>query len=106
MDAKIKRKWVKALRSGKYKQAEVMLRDPVTGAMCCLGVLCRIQGAAPKSLDYQTTATVPKQFNAGLKEAERETLAAMNDGEFNFVANRQERKRTFKGIATWIEKNL
>ncbi len=40
MDAEIKRKWVEALRSGKYAQTKSHLRDH-TG-YCCLGVLCDI----------------------------------------------------------------
>ena len=32
------RKWVKALRSGEFKQANDVLRDG--GAYCCLGVAC------------------------------------------------------------------
>ena len=34
-------KWVKALESGRYKQATGKLQDD-GGACCCLGVLCRI----------------------------------------------------------------
>jgi hypothetical protein len=40
MDAKLKAAWVKALRSGKYRQAKLALRKE--GAFCCLGVLCRV----------------------------------------------------------------
>jgi len=36
------RKWVKALRSGKYEQARGALR--VEDAFCCLGVACDISG--------------------------------------------------------------
>lgn len=31
--------WVAALKSGKYKKARSMLRNPRTGGMCCIGVL-------------------------------------------------------------------
>lgn len=37
-------KWVKALRSGKYKQARGCLSAPETDGMCCLGVACEISG--------------------------------------------------------------
>jgi hypothetical protein len=33
-------KWVEALRSGEYTQAQNVLRKPNTNEMCCLGVLC------------------------------------------------------------------
>jgi hypothetical protein len=55
MDEKLKAKWVKALRSGKYKQAkdylktEIEVFDDESGetsrneiGYCCLGVLCEI----------------------------------------------------------------
>lgn len=38
MEKDLKKKWIKALESGKYKQATEELCDP-HGAMCCLGVL-------------------------------------------------------------------
>jgi hypothetical protein len=41
-------KWVKALRSGKYKQGNFRLQKGDT--YCCLGVLCEI---APKSVSRQ-----------------------------------------------------
>lgn len=43
MNRAVKAKWVKALRSDRYKQAKGTLRTP-NGRMCCLGVLCHIQG--------------------------------------------------------------
>lgn len=52
MDQKLKDRWVKALRSGKYKQVKESLRaevyDEETGhyrdeiGYCCLGVLCEV----------------------------------------------------------------
>lgn len=39
MDASLKREWLEALRSGKYKQGKLCLRDQ-DNAFCCLGVLC------------------------------------------------------------------
>jgi len=38
MNAEVKEKWIKALKSGEYKQTTESLRDS-TG-FCCLGVLC------------------------------------------------------------------
>lgn len=44
MDAKIKARWIKALRSGKYKQGQGRLRQPTPDGdeYCCLGVLCEL----------------------------------------------------------------
>lgn len=45
MNPKVKARWVKALRSGRYKQGKRSLRRKVQGTrttdkFCCLGVLC------------------------------------------------------------------
>lgn len=37
-----RKKWVKALRSGKYKQTGGTLYSERKDAYCCLGVLCRV----------------------------------------------------------------
>lgn len=42
MKKSIMQKWVKALRSGKYKQAKGALSSPRGASHCCLGVLCDI----------------------------------------------------------------
>lgn len=39
MNKRVKKKWVQALRSGKYKQTIGQLYDDGDG-FCCLGVLC------------------------------------------------------------------
>lgn len=41
MNRRIKKQWVKALKSGKYKQGEGQLRDE-HNRFCCLGVLCNL----------------------------------------------------------------
>lgn len=33
--------WIKALRSGTYRQAKTVLED-ASGALCCLGVACKV----------------------------------------------------------------
>lgn len=42
MKAKLKAKWVEALRSGKYEQGKYYLSKG--GKFCCLGVLCDVRG--------------------------------------------------------------
>lgn len=41
MNPEVKQKWIKALRSGEYKQAKGQLTT-LTGEDCCLGVLCKL----------------------------------------------------------------
>lgn len=43
MDKEWKKKWLEALRSGKYKQGQNELRSK-DNSFCCLGVLCDIAG--------------------------------------------------------------
>lgn len=45
MKKSIKKKWLKALRSGEYKQGKFLLQTPQYEApptFCCLGVLCEL----------------------------------------------------------------
>ena len=60
MDKKIKAKWIKALRSGKYKQGKQYLKS--RGRYCCLGVLCEVLGMKPTRENgrwiYEDSSTV------------------------------------------------
>ncbi len=52
--------WIKALRSGKYKQGKLALRRPQKDSedlWCCLGVLCDI---VHKECNYGTWTQAPK----------------------------------------------
>lgn len=42
MNKTVARKWIQALRSGKYEQARAELRNGLSREFCCLGVLCDI----------------------------------------------------------------
>ena len=53
MDKKIKAKWVKALRSGKYKQGTGVLFNGEKH--CCLGVLCVVLGMKPRQTEISKT---------------------------------------------------
>ena len=53
MDKRTMQRWVKALRSGKYKQTHNVLQD--NKGFCCLGVLCDL---------YKKNLTVKKSYNA------------------------------------------
>lgn len=51
LNPEIKKKWVKALRSGKYNQCDGQLRQGDT--FCCLGVLCDLHRKAMKKGDNE-----------------------------------------------------
>jgi hypothetical protein len=66
MNQVIKKKWVKALRSGKYKQGSINLRN-TKGGYCCLGVLAEIiQGADADYLFYPPEKMIPDESQMAL----------------------------------------
>lgn len=80
MDAELKGKWVKALRSGKYKQGKGVLCD--RGKHCCLGVLCRVAGGKYSRgrftvLGEEAIHHLPRAFlkKSGISESDEIKLA-------------------------------
>ena len=120
MKKTIKKKWLAALRSGKYKQTEGMLKNKE--GFCCLGVLCDLYVKSHKATKWDgknqerngkkayavfgENGIVPKQVmdwaglssaNPSVKFKEAHTsLAGLND---NYNLN-------FKGIAKVIDVQL
>jgi len=112
MNKRVKRLWIKALRSRKYRQARGWLRDD--GAFCCLGVLCDLydkQTGTGRWNGHGYTVTNGDSSSTMLPDGVREwaglddnlggdprlgrTLSAssLNDKgkSFNFIADRIER---------------
>lgn len=61
---KVLAKWLKALRTGGYRQAKEALYDPVSYGFCCLGVLQHcVTGGEVEVCDYNPDrfASVPSQ---------------------------------------------
>jgi hypothetical protein len=67
--------------------------------MCCLGVLCKVQGATPEFLEAHKFKLELGEFNAGTTYEQRLELANLNDGEDGPA-------RRFKWIADHIAKHL
>lgn len=44
-----KKRWVAALRSGKYSQCTGRLHNPRTDSYCCLGIACEIFGVTDRN---------------------------------------------------------
>lgn len=128
MKKKYADKWVKALRSGKYSQTRLRLKNS-SNSYCCLGVLCEvvkdevggvwkssgskckefvIEGGPTKSDSVDDThlpASVQKLV--GLKSPEGAgVIAVKNKEEFDcLIAMNDKGRMTFKEIALVIEKN-
>lgn len=114
MNKRIMKKWVKALKSGKYKQGEGALKNRA-GGYCCLGVLTclynkeknariRLVGESyppPKVRDWAGLLSVsPKFYSKEFKE--QVSLPQINDGG---VTSKLENIRagSFSEIADIIE---
>ena len=106
MDVVLKQQWIAALRSGTYRQGTGYLKDPTTGAYCCLGVLCSVHGVEPTfdridgyalGADYNLVRTLlstdPNVINMFMN---------MNDGMGTYIDNPQ----TFAQIADYIDAHL
>lgn len=94
MRAALKKKWIAALRSGKYKQGKGSLYNPERREYCCIGVLGRC--ADLRYLGDRGYLFAATEIAAtGVSQTEQRHLASLND-----------QGCTFKQIATWIEKNL
>jgi hypothetical protein len=102
MNRTIKKKWINALRSGRFKQGNGCLRSGE--GHCCLGVLCEITGNG-KNRDMTNSYPVdsdPLGANEstvgnfmGLSVKTQFTLARLNDYG-----------HTFEEIANYISKNV
>lgn len=90
MNAKLKKKWVDALMSGAYEQAEGGLvstdREGEVYGYCCLGVLAAASGAPITSIRAQTHLLECTGISAldRLNMEVKEELADMNDSGIPF----------------------
>ena len=92
MDAKIKAKWLKALRSGKYKQTRGRVHRG--DGHCCLGVLHCVMGRPRyRNSDLDLTDMF---VGGGLTKWQAKALVALND----------DKKWGFLDIAEWIEEHI
>lgn len=104
MEEKMKVRWVKALRSKKYKQGSGWLRAN-DNTYCCLGVLCdlvdRKGWSKPENGSYTfyrgSAHYLPSEIceTYDIRLSETKKLTGMNDSGV-----------TFSTIATWIEDHL
>ena len=106
MDPELKVKWLEALRSGKYRQAQSGLRLRISSSVvgyCCLGVACNVIS----NRRWHRSDEEASMFDWGdvvyhtnhldfLDEKAVERLITMNDDE----------EASFEDIADWVEINL
>jgi len=116
---KIKKKWLKALRSGEYGQTKGVLTDG-EGNFCCLGVLQHcVSGGKVEVYDgtdefkcvpspewYRDNGIEVRDYAMNVFDEDERTLTRFNDGGFDYGTGKMVRRRNFNQIADWIEKNI
>lgn len=94
MKTELKKRWMKALRSGIFKQGRCALLSE--GKYCCLGVLCHITKIPVMSSNHtKSTPYDDERKILGLSNVQVDRFTAMNDGQ----------RLSFKQIAKRIEKD-
>jgi hypothetical protein len=111
MKSELKDEWVRALRSGDYKQGNgALLKD---GKYCCLGVLADI--LEPEAWQPSTDGRMRWNDRIGtlvdnfqdLRPKDQHKLIDMNDGSIPDGHDQSPINiRTFDEIADWIEANV
>ena len=103
MNAELKARWVKALRSGRYRQTTRRLsRGPASKqSNCCLGVLCRV-ARVPRHRWSREVELQAAELNErlGLTRDDELQLIYRNDGVMGHD------RHSFAEIADYIEANL
>lgn len=94
-DEEFRKEWIKALRSGDYKQGESYLRDE--DRYCCIGVACDIHpeirwkeelltvgslwNAVTSGDEYNGSGQLSDPYLIGLSDDAQDVLIALNDEE-------------------------
>lgn len=116
MNKRVKRAWIKALRSGKYKQGRGALRN-WDNTYCCLGVLCDLYARRRLTPPNQKWRLVGGRYRWAIASAEgvlpvcvknwaglSDTDPALNGREASSWNDNEH--AGFERIATLIEKHL
>lgn len=109
IDPEFKAKWVKALRSGRYKQGTGKLRKRKDGKLqyCCLGVACNL-------IDNKRWKPLLDNFNFGsimsgqgpTEFSYNNLISGLRPSEVSILMNLNDTDQSFNDIADWIEANL
>jgi hypothetical protein len=128
MNKRVMKKWIKALRSGKYKQGKGYLKQfnsKNEPRHCCLGVLCELYDQQMKKnhkktlftehmIDSETVEFISfNKHDGGLPKEVREWANMINPcGEFinkdrvEYLSDLNDDGKKFSTIADIIEKNV
>jgi hypothetical protein len=119
MKKDIKKRWLKALRSGEFKQGSGALRT-TSDEFCCLGVLCElavqdgvVESTPSHGRDYlygkgMHTAYPPPEVLewAGLDTADHAVAVRTKDNPYRTLASLNDSGASFKEVAAVISQRL
>lgn len=114
MNKEIKTDWLAALRSGDYRQGQLLLRYRPTykqkDRYCCLGVLCEVIGEEFTLREEELGSNIKHHYEIeGINSSLSENLldlVGLNHEEEGRLIDMNDGNMTFKEIADHIEKNL
>lgn len=111
MNKQVKQKWIKALRSGNYKQSIGAMYDGKTNTHCCLGVLSRLYIKEHNISGKNLTSIIDDQLGnkkapSSYPNAKVLKWAGLHHYTCHTLANKNDHGVTFKEIAKYIEEKL
>lgn len=107
MNPDVKNRWVEALRSGKYKQGQGVLRS-ATDRYCCLGVLSEVEGRLLRrrsDTDEIEIWTDNGKSGCFLEESYWAAIGGSNPWQIR-LSDMNDSGESFYQIADYIEQNL
>ena len=100
---KFKKTWIKALKSGKFEQADGALYDRDAHGYCCLGVACKIAGVKKSDL---AGGDFINDEHRELSDIKVPKMLLGSNGLPSKLAQMNDDGKSFKKIAKWIKKHL
>lgn len=105
---RFKERWIKALRSGKYKQGTMMLYNKETDCYCPLGVAGVLCGIEPERMNCYATLESFEEENIPIALS---TRIITLEKQYNLIVEKiigfsDREKKSFNWIAGWISRNL
>lgn len=97
MNKKLKNKWVKSLRSSKYKQGRYELFDNYNDEYCCLGVLAQVAGVPTEKISHAGCYDILQKV--GISAEVQNQFVEFNDlrrMSFNQIAKCIEQRKDWK----------
>lgn len=107
MDWKLKRKWIKAMRSGKYKKGNILLRGfaPDSESFCAQGVLLDILD--PEGWNSLKDKDVHKfAMGASAIDWDKRRELGITDRDHFQISMINDKSETFEPVIEYIQENM